>query len=365
MTRSATLAVLALALLLAGCFEEPVRQDLELRLAADGKAQVELTTTLSDHEREGNPVLASRLDETRRRLLLGEDEWSPRFERLRPETYDTSFHREDGLLAEAEQKAAVDLADDPDALGRFFSDTLVEVAYRPEDGWSELSFQPLAAGRLGRRDRDRLDRAIDSWTEALATYFRAAAKLWAYLDRRPDRAEAVFSELFRDALPDEIPPRSELLTTEEDPLVQAVEDARDEATGILEIEEREAFTINELSRLAFDPFPAHLSLSLPGPVIEAEGFVKASDGTLVVPGVDLWDALASLEGVWLAPDPLLILVRQIGSVGGEAAEDFSLAGVLAVERRAADPPPTAGEIRSRIVSRLEPRPYYRVVWKTG
>ena len=362
--RFATLSCVALALCLAGCFEEPVREDLELHLAADGKADVKLTTTLSDHEREDNPVLAARLDEVRRRLLLGEDEWTPRFEGLRPETYDTAFHREEGLLAAAVQEATVDLAKDPDALDRFFSDTLVEAAYRAEDGWSELSFQPLAPGRLGRRDRARLDRAIDSWTGVLATYFRAATKLWAYLDRHPDRARPVFGQLLRNVVEDEAPPHEENLTSEEKPLVQAVEDARDRATDVLEVEAREAYTVDELSRLAYDPFPARLSVSLPGPVVESEGFAKASDGTLVVPGVDLWDALASLEGTWLAPDPLLITVRQLGSKGGDSTESLSLDSVLAVPRRAADPPPTADEIRARIVSRLAPEPLYRVVWKT-
>lgn len=365
-TRLAAAGGLCLALALAGCFEEPVRQVLELRLASDGKADVKLTTTLSDHEREQNSVLAARLDEARRRLLLGEDEWSPRFERLQSKSYDTSFHREDGLLAEAEQEATVDLAEDPDALDRFFSDTLVQVAYRAEEGWSELSFQPLAPGRLGRRDRDRLDRAMDAWTETLAAYFRTASKLWSYLDRRPDRARAVFGQLLRNIVEDEAPPSEENLTDEEKPLVLAVEDARDKATGILEIEEREAFTINELSRLAFDPFPARLTVSLPGEVIESEGFVTpAGESILVVPAVSLWDALTSLEGVWLAPDPLLITVRQLGSAGGGENEGVSLNDVLAVERRVADPPPTADEIRARIVSGLEPRPLYRVVWKTG
>ncbi len=355
---------LGLAVCLAGCFEEPVRENLELQLKADGKAEIQLTTTLSDHEREENPVLAARLAEVRRRLLLGEDEWTPRFEILRPKTYDTTFHREDAFLVAAEQEATVDLSEDPDALDRFFSDTLIEAAYRAEDGWSELSFQPLAPGRLGRRDRARLDRAMDSWTEVLATYFHAAEKLWAYLDHYPDRARPVFGQLLRNVVEDEAPPHEENLTSEEEPLVKAVEDARDKATDILEVEAREAYTINELSHLAYDPFPARLSVSLPGPVVEAEGFVKASDGTLVVPGVDLWDALTSLEGTWLAPDPLLITVRQLGSADGESAEGLSLDAVLAAPRRAADPPPTANEIRSRLDSRLEAAPLYRVVWKT-
>ncbi len=367
MTRSATFFALGLllALCLAGCFEEPVRESLVLRFAPDGTASVELSTSFSDHEREGNPVLASRLDEARRRLLLGEDDWSPRFERLRAETYDTAFHREGGDLAEAAQLASVDLAKDSDALGRFFSDTLVEVAYRAEDGWSELSFQPLAPGRLGRRDRDRLDRAMESWTAVLAGYFRASSKLWAYLDRHPDRARPVFAQLLRDVVEDEVPPREELLTLQEDPLVQAVEDARDEATEILEVAEREAFTIDELSRLAFDPFPARLRVTLPGPVVDVEGFAKASDGSLTVPGVSLWEALTSLEGVWLAPDPLLITVDRLRARGSGENEQASLDAALTVARHVADPPPTAAEIRVGIESRLAPEPLYRVVWKTG
>lgn len=361
-----TAPLLAALLLLAGCFEEPVQQNLELRFAPDGTAEVELATTfLYDDEKDDNPVLRARIEEERRRILLGEDEWTPRFERLRPASQRSVFERESGILTEARQIARVDLTDDPEALTRFLSDTLINAFYAAEEGWAELSIHPLAPGRATRRERQRYERAVGPWTGSIARYLAASTTLYAYLDEHPDRAPVAFSVLLEDVLPEEDGGRRPLLLAEEEELVEAVEDAMEEAWSILLVESREAYSLNEVSRLVHEPFPAGIRVDPAGTPVEVEGFVEGGDGLLEVPGISLWEALESLEGVWLEPDPLLLYVRASGGLTGAPGVGLTLEEVLARERRAAEPPPSAEEVRVGIESALEPAPVYRVVWKKG
>lgn len=363
--------LLTAAALLAACFEEPVREELELRFEGGpgtSKVGIELAVALMHAGGEmENRVLRNRLEGERSRLLLSEDDWTPRFERIAPPVHEVTFTREDGELSEVRQSASVDLDEDPDAVRRFFSDTLVGASFRtdPEEGLAELSLQPLAAGRETLRQRQLLERSIDPWTESLAAYFRSVGELYDYLDEHPERSAPCYAVLFEDVLPEEERgDRDALLPTERD-RIGAVEDAMAAAWDVLVIGAREAYSINEISRLAYDPFPARVRIVPGGPVVAAEGFEEDGDGGFRVPSVTLWDALRDLEGEWLAPDPLLTLAREggeeLGLGAGGSGEPPTLAALLAVARFH-PPAPTASEIRNRLESRLAPRPYYRVVW---
>lgn len=364
------LAAAALVLLLGACFEEPVHEGLEIRFDPEGSAaRLELTVSLlTPDEDDDNFALRSRLEGERQRLLRGEDDWAGRFERLDAASHDVTFAREHGVLAGVEQTAQVDLSADPEALQRFFSDTLVSAFYRAEDGRAELSLQPLAAGRATRRQRQLLDRALGTWTRALAQHFAATDELYGYLDEHPDRAADCFSVLLEDVLPEEDGGRRSLLTEDEAERVEAVEETIAAGFEVLTIGAQEAYSINEISRLAFDPFPASLHVVPGGPVVEAEGFVPDGEGGLGVRSVTLWNALAGLEGRWVSPDPLLLYVRQSGGPeGGGGGGDgglFDLDEVVAMERFHA-PAPDADEVRLALEGRLVPEPLYRVVWKTA
>ncbi|HSL84143.1 MAG TPA: hypothetical protein VLF66_15325, partial [Thermoanaerobaculia bacterium] len=329
---AAPAAIALLALLLTACFEEPEQDDLVILLRADGRAQVTLTTAFRVDDEDASPALRNRLQGDRRRLLLGEDDWTPRFERLAAASHEKTFEWEKGVLAGVRQTAVVALAEDPEALNRFFSDSLVNALFVAEDGWAELSLYPLAPGRLTRGERQRLDRAIDPWTEVLARYFRASGRLYEYLDERPERAEIAFSVLLEGVLPEEDGGRRAELTAEEEPLVEAVEKAMEAAWEVLLLPESEAHSVNELSRLAYDPFPARTVVGVEGEVTETEGFEAGPEGELAVPTVSFWDALTGLRGVWLEPDPLLLYVARAGGVTGEPGEDLELAAVAAQDR---------------------------------
>ncbi|MFP3938974.1 MAG: hypothetical protein ACLF0P_01585, partial [Thermoanaerobaculia bacterium] len=258
---------------------------------------------------------------------------------------------------------------DPRALQRFFSDTLVNAFYRVEagaaegQGRAELSLYPLSPGRATRRERQRLERAIDPWTETLARYFRAAGDLYAYLEEQPDRAEVCFSVLLEEVLPEEDGGRRPLLLPEEEALVEPVEEAMAAAWEVLLATSQEAYSLNEVSRLVYDPFPARVRVVPGGPVVEVEGFAEDDEGGLRVPGVSLWDALRALEGRWLSPDPLLLYVEQSGGLTGEPrGELVGLEEVVARERTHAQPTPKPVAIRTALEQELAPEPVYRVAW---
>lgn len=369
-------ALLLLTLTLVACFEEPVREELELRFgeAGDQRVAIDLGVTLMPSRGEmENRLLRNRLSGERARFLRSEDDWTPRFERIDPPVHEVTFTHEDGELSEVRQSADLDLGADPDAVRRFFSDTLVDASYRvgPEgDGQTELSFQPLATGRETVRQRQLLDRSIDPWTESVARYFRTVGELYSYLAEHPERAPACYSILFEDVLPEEERgDRDDLLPTERH-LIENAEEAMAAAWSILEIGAQEAYSINEISRLAYDPFPARLRVVPAGPVVAVEGFEEDGDGGYRVPSVTLWDALRDLEGEWLAPDPLLMLARAggeelgIGDGWSGGGEPPTLGAILAIERFH-PPAPRASEIRTALEARLSPSSYYRLVWEPG
>ncbi len=388
---TALLATLAGLLLLSGCFEEPVRDELTIRFQPGNvdphslseigllPCEIELVTRIEPDEGRGdNPNLQARVDERRRQILSGQDAWAARFTGLGAGSRHVGFDWEDGVLRQARRVARLDLAEHPDALHQFFADTAVAVDSSAEHGRVELSLTPLAAGRANRRQRQLYDRFVGPWTDSLATYFRATSALYTYLDRHPGRARVTLGALLGDALDGEdADAYKQRLRPPEKPLVEAVDAAMDKAAEVLVIDQNEAYSINEISRLLFDPFPAHIRVIPGGPVIEAEGFEpdgsgqgegggRSGDeaGVLEIRGFSLWEALESLQGRWLAPDPLLLYVRLRGGIRGEPTPELTLDQIAARDRFAATPSPSADEIRAAIEERLRPEPLYRVVWQT-
>ena len=122
-----------------------------------------------------------------------------------------------------------------------------------------------------------------------------------------------------------------------------------------------AYSPDEVSHLVYDPFPARLTLKLPAAPQAVEGFLKADDGAFTVASPGLWEALRSLEGRWLSPDPVLVYVESARQ--GEEGT-FDLDAFLAKPRRSAPAHllPSAHEVRAEIEARLKPAPLYRVAW---
>lgn len=350
-------AVLALALGLAACFEPPVLETLDLRFLRDGSFVVTSTVEISEGTREANPALIRRLTQVRQELEEGSDAWGRRFASLEPAAERFAWEKQLGAVRRGTRAA---VATDPRGLRAFFSDTSLAVSYEIREGIAELAIAPGPPARATRAQREEVERTLGDWSGHVAAYLQETGALWAYLDERPDRAQACLGTLFEDLLADEVRDGLEPLTEGELARIDRLREAMEPVMAVLFVPEGEDHSPNELSHLVYDPFPARLTVRLPGrPREEPEGFAVAPDGkTLVASGPGLWEALRSLEGRWLAPDPVLLYVQRNGR---EQKEPLDLEALVAVPRRA-EPAPAADEVRQALEERLEPTPFYRVTF---
>lgn len=349
----------------AGCFEEPVREDLTLTFAPGDRVTLTLETRLSNPTREESTAeVRARLEEERRRLQSGEDDWTARFAELSASRDWVTHGRTEGVLTEVDRRAEIDLTKDPEALRRFFSNTLIAATWRPTAEGRELFLEPLSASRASYRERQRLVRRLESWSAALASYFTTAGELYQYLEANPERRRPVFGVILEDALVEADRADEESLIAAEKPLVDALGEAMGEVLEVLAVEAGEAYSMNEISRLAYDPFPARVRIELPAAPTAVEGFVAAgSERAWQVPEVSLWSALEALASERLSPDPLALLVAsEVGLLGRtEAAPLLSLDAVADGELKYpvdAD----ATELRREVEARLAAEPVYRLAW---
>jgi len=218
---------------------------------------------------------------------------------------------------------------------------------------------PGPSGRATQKQRREMDRTLDEWTADVADYLAAGEALYAYLDDKPERDRPCLGALFEDLLPEGERAALGELTAEEKELLESLGQAMEKVWNVLLIPRGGEYSPDEVSHLVYDPFPARLTVSLPGRPLEVEGFEVGERGVLEVAGFGLWDALKSLEGRWLSPDPILIYVSR----GGESGEQpLDLDTFLGEPRRAA-PAPSADEVRGAIEKLLTPAPLYRAAWK--
>ena len=97
---------------------------------------------------------------------------------------------------------------------------------------------------------------------------------------------------------------------------------------------------------------------VPSEPLIVEGFAREEKGRLVAQTKSLLDAIASLEGKWISPDPLAYALRS----DSKGLED--LAPVLASEPRRAAAVIGEREVVDALRERLRPAPRYRVRFMT-
>lgn len=352
--RPARLVLAGILLLpLSSCFEPPVREDLKLRFFLNGAVVATSTVQIADPS-ETNPALERRLAETRREILDGTDAWTARFASGEPAAERFSWEKQLGALRSATRSAVFA---EPKGLEAFFRDTSVSVTYTidPEQGVAELSIVPGVSTRATRRQWEETEKTMGSWTEAIAEYLEAGESLYTYLDSHPDRARACLGTVFAERLSEEEAKMLETLTPNEEEIVGRLDEAMGKVLEVLAVPSGGAYSPDEVSHLVYDPFPARLAVKLPGKPLEAEGFLRDNDGAFIVPSPGLWEALRSLEGRWISPDPALSFVEK----------DFDLGTFLGKPRQAAPKHrlPSVQEVRSAIEARLKPAPLYRASWR--
>jgi hypothetical protein len=344
-------------LLLSSCFEPPVDESVHLRFLPDGGVVVTSRVAVVGGDNASTPALNRRLADIRQALLEGSDPWSRRFAGIHPPLERSSWEKQLGEIQKETHSAALA---EPRDLAAFFGDTSLNVSYEIKESIAELVITPGPPSRATRRQREQTKRTLDAWTEDVARYFKAGEGLYRYLDEHPDRSRACLGALYADLLSDTERSRLPALKDPEKQRVEGLQAAMHEVWGILDVPEGEDHTPDELSHLVYDPFPGHLTVRLPGPPLDPpEGFAAGPEGTLAAEGPGLWQALRSLQGRWLAPDPILIYIdHQRRSPN----DPLDLKALLAPARRS-EPAPDAAEVRLALEKRLQPAPLYRVTWR--
>jgi hypothetical protein len=352
------LGVLA-CLALASCFEPPVRESLLLRFLNNGAVVATSTVELADTG-TANQALERRVNEVRRTILEGSDPWGVRFAAAEPAAERFSWEKRLGDLRGASRSAVIA---EPRNLAVVFGDTSLSVNYEVDNGrgLAELTIAPGPSARASRKQREEMDRVMETWTTALAEYLQAAQQLYAYLDEHPERAHTCFGTLFAEALPEDDVASLEELTKEEEKVVGRLDEATRQVLEVLTVPDNGAHSPDEVSHLVYDPFPARLTVKLPGTPLSVEGFRRGEKGALSVPSLGLWEALKSLEGRWLAPDPVLFYVASVQSESEQV--DLDLFVQQARKSAPAHLLPSADEVRAAVEEGLRPAPVYRAAWR--
>jgi hypothetical protein len=356
--RPASLGISILFLTLVSCFETPIREDLRLRFLPNGAVVATSTVRIQQPSGEVNPLLNRRLAEARQAIQEGTDVWGARFAATKPDAERFSWEKSLGEISQGTRSA---LVTEPAGLVALFGDTSLAVSYEvdPERGLAELSIAPGPSTRATRKQREETERTLEQWTAALADYLAAGQDLYAYLNQHPERAAPCFSKLFGEVVTADGKEVGEP-TPEEQQKLDRLDEAMKPVLAILDAPQGADHSPDEVSQLVYDPFPARLTVKLPGAPMGVEGFQPGKDGTLIVERRSLWEALRSLEGRWLSPDPVLFYVYQ--------SQKGTLADLERLARKprtvvAAEELPSAREVRTLIEEKLKPAPLYRASWK--
>jgi len=339
---------------LTACFEEPVREHVHLTIRDDDPVIVTVVQEVASSDvAQGNLKLAYRLDESRDTIEQNLDPWSRRFALLAPLAERLTIERLDGELRRSIHSAVLPSFDE--AVRLLEADGLTGSLTRVGAS-SEVQLFPTGGSRATYLQRQDAERKLEEWSEILADYFEAVADLYAYLEERPDRAVPFFAHIFDKH--EGLGVTGPLDETEEDLLAQAKTTMEEVALALL-VADADAFSLNELTRLVYDPFPARLTIAVEGQVLSVKGWVE-EDGFFERPAVDAWNALRSLEGRWISPD---LVTAVAAPVSEDQQPDPDVLFFASLPRRFSSPP-AAGEVEAAILAELVPADEFALRWRS-
>jgi len=330
------ICAVALVALFAACDTVP-RHKLTLTFNDAGdRVTLESSTTLPSLKQAED---RARVEHLRDELLAGRDEWALRFGNAAPERDRVVFDRTGGELTEVTRSATID-ADD---LQKFFYDLPITAKVTRDNGVVELAIYPGTSNRATRADREAFEKQMNDGAAAARRYIEAMRALYEYLDEHPQRAHDAFDALFRD----EKDPRPVVATEREMALVTAVREAM---THLLDLNWSDA---TREADVVANPFPAEIFVRMPGEPILVEGFARDERGLYIRPKM-LFEAVASLEGRWISPDPIALALRS------PELKEEEMIDVLANSKRRAEPVIGFQEVLAGITAQLKPAERYRV-----
>lgn len=304
--------IAVLMVVIAGCAQFPVTDELKLEFSDDGQF-VTVTATTRFQNRGANEETNRRIDAARAAALQGTDPWAIRFSRLTPRAESFASHKTRGALEQVSRSVEIETDD----LQHVFGDTNVTLSVVAGDGWRELRFYPGASSRATREQQRHFASELSSWSASVARYFAAIHRLYTYMDDHPGRARYLFAVVLSENREDGEPP---VVSEEEQPYVDDVVRAIEEIGARMDEQESRAATFGEEADLVNNPFPARVTIVVPGDVLASEGFASAKDRALVIEPVSLWQSIAALEGKWISPDPLAAMLREQPMRSEELAE---------------------------------------------
>lgn len=343
------------ALLLAACWDAPVRETVEVELLADGSARAELRVELDrpgEYEKEGQEPMRRRLERKARDLDSGADPWLAHFDVEGCPRQGGGWQRDEGDLVEFRRFMQCET---PEQAFRVLDPAPVAIDVTTDDEVAELVLLPLGGGAAGRRDRERAEAEIDRWAGEVETYLAAAYAVAARAAARPDLAIDLWAESL-----DLTEKRSRELADGDRRLARELRDAVDRVLGVLRPRPGAAETADELVRSVFDPLPARLVVRLPSAALAVEGFEERSGARYAVPERSLYATYRELAGLWLAPD-LIVEHVELGRAGRH--DQLSAAPFAAGDPRRAEAPPAATEIAAALRAELERREPLRLTWR--
>jgi hypothetical protein len=337
------LALLAISALLVSC--EPVVHHI-LTLTFDDSAQhvtISASTKIGA-AKPGTPEYAEA-EEQRQAVLAERDEWSIRFASAHPDAERVIYDRSGGQLSSVEHSATIPVEN----LQKFFFDTPISITVTRGDGWAELAIYAGSSTRATRQQREEVQTTLTKYSEYAASYFESVRSIYRYLDEKPQRAVALFTALFEDENEKTTPPE---ISDRERSLVQNVREHM-EPLAISNADGAD----DRVFDLVFNPFPAEIRVNLPSEPLAVEGFTRLNGGSVAVKTVTALEAISSLEGRWITPDPLAFAMKTDDKT--RAAE---LAVLIAPLPRRAEVVVSPTEIAQAMIERMRPAPRYRVRW---
>jgi hypothetical protein len=265
---------------------------LVLAAACTRRPADELTIDFSRDDDQIIVTAESALDSTAARdaAIAGVDPWAVRLARVNAEFERTTFEKTRGTLDRVVHTIRIPRRD----LQQIFADTSITVHLTSADSFGELTFFPGTSTRASREQQEHFNEALTRWSAAAARYYDAVHRLYSYMDANPDRVYALYEAIL--APPDVLLPA---LFEEEQPYVDQLLRTMDELAERMDQEERDALLYAEAADLIFNPFPARVTVNVPGDV-----------KPLVIEPIDLFEKLKTLEGRWISPDPLLAFMRE-------------------------------------------------------
>ena len=352
-----------------------------------------------------NSLIARRVNDRTEALMSGYGVWHIRFDRVFEPVADGAEWRRAGRELTSYRRWA--LAADPNSsLQDFFVDTPMLPVFevwdnerrlpdqsRPPPQTVTLAFVFAGGTRATAGESTTAYRGFRNFAADAARYQRRLAVLWRYMDENPGRRFETLRGLFAAADGEELPesqliaqPRqlappaapppsrrgSESLPRLRDleiELIERVVAAGEPLIEIFEVPKDDSFTLQELSRLVFDPFPGVVTAKPDGVVVEAVGFVEGGGGYRI-PSLDLWSAYRALDGLFVSPDPLVFLLEtQQDDFGCDENDDpcRNSARVAAFLQSGSwrASPGSSTLIQQALEAELRPLDEYRLVWIRG